>query len=69
MNSLTKNERDGLEDAFLSIDINSNRYQEIKDLLALLLFRVCKKQLKKIIKVAKYGLIGGKFSQFLAKTA
>jgi len=32
MSTLTKNERDGLEDVFMSIHSNTNRYKKIKDL-------------------------------------
>ena len=67
MGALTKNERDGLEDVFLSIQTHQDKYQKIKDIATLLLSHKSKEQLKKLIKVAKYGLHEGKFSQFFTK--
>ena len=69
MGTLTKNERDGLEDVFLSIQANQDRYQKIKDLATLLLSKESTHQLRKIIKVAKYGLKEAKISQYFTKTS
>ena len=69
MSVLTKNERDGLEDVFLSIHTNSDKYKKIKDLAILLLSNEHTLQLKKLIKVAKYGLKEMKLPLFSTKTA
>ena len=69
MSALTKNERDGLEDVFLSIHTNHNKYQKLKDLAILLLSKKSRLQLKKLIKVAKYGLKEMKLPHFATKTA
>ncbi len=69
MSALTKNERDGLEDVFLSIHTNHDKYKKIKDLATLLLSKESRIQLKKLIKVAKYGLKEMKLPQFITKTS
>ena len=69
MSALTKNERDGLEDVFMSIHTNQDRYQKFKDLATLLLSKESKYQIKKFIKVAKYGLKEARISQYFTKTS
>ncbi len=69
MSALTKNEREGLEDVFLSIHTNHNKYQKIKDLATLLLSNERRLQFNKLIKVAKYGLKEMKLPHFAAKKA
>ena len=67
MSTLTKNERDGLEYVFLSIQANQDKYKKIKDLATLLLLEKSNYQLGKIIKVAKYGLKEAEISQYITK--
>ena len=67
MGVLTKNERDGLEDAFLSIHTSTNKYKKIKDLSALIMTHETTLNFKKLLKQAKYGLKETKISHFLLK--
>lgn len=68
MSALTKSERDGLEDVFSSIHINHNKDQKFKDFTTLLLSKESSLQLRKLIKVAKYGLKEIKLPLFIDKT-
>ena len=63
MSALTTNERDGLDEVFLSI--HTNQYKKIKEISFLLIFNKPKLTLKKLLKVAKYGLKETKTSQFI----
>ncbi|MDQ7067167.1 MAG: hypothetical protein Q9M40_03735 [Sulfurimonas sp.] len=65
MSVLTKNERDGLDEVFISIHTHTDRYEKIKEISSLLLFYKSKFNMLKLIKVAKYGLNETKKSQFL----
>ncbi|WP_457748493.1 hypothetical protein [Sulfurimonas sp.] len=67
MGILTKNERDGLEDVFLSIHTSTNKYKKIKDLSALIMSHQTTLNFKKLLKQAKYGLKETKLSHFLLK--
>jgi len=67
MGVLTKNERDGLEDVFLSIHTSTDKYKKIKDLSALIMTHETTLNFKKLLKQAKYGLKETKISQFLLK--
>jgi len=67
MGVLTKNERDGLEDVFLSIHTSTNKYKKIKDLSALIMTHETTLNFKQLLKQAKYGLKETKISQFLLK--
>ncbi len=67
MGILTKNERDGLEDVFLSIHTSTNKYKKIKDLSALIMTHETTLNFKKLLKQAKSGLKETKFSDFLLK--
>ncbi len=67
MGVLTKNERDGLEDVFLSIHTSTNKYKKIKDLSALIMTHETTLNFKKLLKQAKYGLKETKISHFLLK--
>ncbi len=67
MGALTKNERDGLEDVFLSIHSSAEKYKKIKDLSALVMSHGSSLNFKKLLKQAKYGLKETKMSQFLLK--
>ena len=67
MSALTKNERDGLDEVFLSI--HSNKYQKIKDISALIINHQTRFEFKNLFKVATYGLKEKKISTFLIKYA
>ncbi|MEN4046850.1 MULTISPECIES: hypothetical protein [Sulfurimonas] len=67
MGILTKNERDGLEDVFLSIHTSTNKYKKIKDLSALIMMPKTTLNFKKLLKQAKCGLKETKISDFLLK--
>jgi hypothetical protein len=64
MGVLTKNERDGLEDVFLSIQ-TTEKYEKIKDFSSLIFSKEQRVDLKKLVKVAKIGLKETKLSHFL----
>lgn len=66
MSALTKNERDGLEEVFLSIHSNEDKFQKIKELSALIISRKNDFSMAKLLKVAKYGIKESKFSQFFS---
>jgi len=68
MGALTKKERDGLEDVFLSIQ-SVNRYERLKDLSNLIISKPKKIHFQKLVKQAKYGLKETKISHFLLKFA
>ena len=63
MSALTTNERDGLDEVFLSVD--TDKYKKIKLISTLLIFNKPKFNMKRLIKVAKYGLKETKTSQFI----
>jgi hypothetical protein len=65
MGALTKKERDGLENAFLSIDYNNNRYEKIKEISYLIMNYSMTVDFKKLLKQAKYGLKEVKLSRFI----
>jgi len=67
MGVLTKNERDGLEDVFLSIHTSTKKYKKLKDLSTLIMSHNTTLNFKKLLKQAKYGLKETKFSDFLLK--
>jgi hypothetical protein len=67
MGVLTKNERDGLEDVFMSIQSSTNKYKKLKDLSTLIMVHGATPNFKKLLKQAKYGLKETKLSQFLLK--
>jgi hypothetical protein len=64
MGALTKKERDGLEDVFLSIQ-STKRYEKIKNLSTLLIAKQVRINFSKLLKQAKYGLKETKLSHFL----
>ncbi|QOP46248.1 hypothetical protein [Sulfurimonas paralvinellae] len=68
MGALTKNERDGLEDVFLSIH-SVSRYEKLKDLSSLVISKPRTLNFKKLVKQAKHGLKETKISHFLLKIA
>ena len=67
MSALTKNERDGLDEVFLSIHTNDDKYQKMKNLASILLSSDNKLYIQKLLNQAKYGLKETKFSQYLLK--
>jgi len=67
MGALTKNERDGLEDVFLSIHSSHEKYKKIKEISTLIMSHSTTIDLKKLLKVVKYGLKETKISHFLLK--
>ena len=64
MSALTQNERDGLEDVFLSIHSHNEKYQRIKELSTLLMLHKTTIDFHKLIKWAKIGLNETKISRF-----
>ena len=66
MSALTKQERDGLEEVFLSIHSNDNKYKKIKELSSLIIADDISSALAKLLKRAKFGLKKRKSSQFLS---
>jgi len=67
MSTLTTNERDGLEDVFLSIHSHNEKYQKLKHLSSLLLLSKSEFKVSKLLTQAKDGLKETKFSLFLTK--
>ncbi len=68
MSTLTKDERNGLEDVFLSIHTNKAKYHRLKKLVTLSLLNEIKQQYEIIIKETKYKPTLVKFSKFFTKT-
>lgn len=71
MGTLTKKERDGLEDVFLSIHANNHKLQKIKDLSKLLIHKSFHFSIQKLIKDVNKGFKGTNIENlalFLDKT-
>ncbi len=66
MGALTKNERDGLEEVFLSIHSGHEKYQKIKNISALIILKGNTLSVNTLIKHAKYGLKETNISHFIA---
>ena len=66
MSVLTKNERDGLEDAFLSIQSRQNKYRKIKEISSLIMSRKTSPNLRNLLKQAKIGLNKTKLSHLIS---
>ena len=66
MSALTKRERDGLEDVFLSIHSDNNKYKKMRELSSLVIASDISSVLAKLLKRAKFGLKKTKSSQFLS---
>jgi len=64
MSALTKNERDGLDEVFLSIQTHTDKYKKIKEISVLFMSKNYKLKLQNLIKVAKYGLKETKLAQY-----
>ncbi len=69
MSTLTKNERDGLEEVFLSIHSNKNRYLKLKQVSSLIMSHVTTIDMLKLLKQAKQGLKETKLSHYLLNSS
>ena len=67
MSVLTNKERDGLEDVFLSIHTNSEKYKKIKNLSSLLFAINFDFSAPKLLKQVKLGIKESKLSNLLTK--
>jgi len=65
MSALTKNERDGLEDVFLSIHSHADKYQKIREISSLIMNHNSTINFSNLLKRAKYGLKETKLSHYL----
>jgi len=65
MSALTKNERDGLEDVFLSIHSQADKYRKIKELSAFIKIKNKKINPPYLLRRAKNGLKETKILHFL----
>jgi hypothetical protein len=65
MSALTKDERDGLEEVFLSIQSHRDKYRKIKDVSSLIISHTSSTDYAKLLKQAKYRLNETKLSHFL----
>ncbi|MCD6173267.1 MAG: hypothetical protein J7J96_05665 [Sulfurimonas sp.] len=65
MSTLSKSERDGLEDIFLSIHSNQNKYQKIKNISTLIISKKNNFSIPKLLKQAKDGLKETKITHFM----
>ena len=66
MGTLTKQEKDGLEDVFLSIHTGANRYKKFKELSSLIIADEISSVLSKLLRRAKFGLKKKKTWHFLS---
>ena len=64
MSALTKSERDGLEDVFMSIHSNRDKYRKMKELSSFIINSDISFSLSKLLKHAKIGLKKTKSSTF-----
>ena len=67
MSALTKNERDGLEDVFLSIHSHTQKYKKLRELSLLIMIRKKRINPMNLLKRAKNGLKETKLLIFLYK--
>jgi len=67
MSALTKNERDGLDDVFLSIHSHDDKFRKLKYISSLLLSTKSELGVSKLLKQAKDGLKETRFSYFLTE--
>ncbi len=65
MSTLTKQEREGLEDIFLSIHTGGNKFTKFKEFSSLLVSKDIGIMTSKIIKMAKSGLKVSIFHKFI----
>jgi hypothetical protein len=66
MSTLTKNEREGLEDVFLSIHTNKNKYIKLKQISSLIMSHSTTINVLELLKEAKQGLKEAKISHFVS---
>ncbi|HEY9204158.1 MAG TPA: hypothetical protein VIM82_07485 [Sulfurimonas sp.] len=66
MSTLTKQEKDALEDVFLSIQTGNNKYKKLKELSSFIIADEISSVLSKLLKRAKFGLKKRKSSHFLS---
>ena len=66
MSTLTKQEKDALEDVFLSIQTGNNKYKKLKELSSFIIADEISSVLSKLLKRAKFGLKKKKSSHFLS---
>jgi len=66
MSTLTKSERDGLEDVFMSIHSNRDKYNKIKELSSFIINSEISFSLSKVLKHAKIGLKKSKSINFFS---
>ena len=65
MSALTKQERDSLDEIFLSLTKNNNKYSKLKEISSLILSKNVSLNAYKFLKMAKTGLKESKLSQFI----
>ncbi len=65
MSALTKSERDGLEDVFLSIHTNQDKYKKIKDISSFIISNGGKFSMSKLLQEAKSRLKETNYSHFI----
>jgi len=68
MGALTQDERDGLDDVFLSIH-NASKLEKIKNISTLIFSNFTSQNITKGLKQAKYGLKETKISHFILNLA
>jgi len=66
MSTLTKQERDGLDEIFLSIHSGNNKYTKLKEISSLVMSKNISSSTSKFLKMAKIGLKESKISQFMS---
>ena len=66
MGTLTKRERDGLEDVFLSIHCSNQKYNKFKKISEIIFHKRFDLSSTKLYKRAQYRLKGSKTTSFLA---
>lgn len=66
MSALTKKERDGLEDVFLSIHSNNNKYSKFKEFSSFSMTKNMNNYMHTLLKRAKFGLHRSKFPHIFA---
>ncbi|MBN2816237.1 MAG: hypothetical protein JXQ67_06100 [Campylobacterales bacterium] len=65
MSALTKNEREGLEDVFLSIHTSQKKYEKLKNISSLIMSHVTTINALELLKQAKSGIKSTKISHYL----
>ena len=68
MSTLTKQEKDALEDVFLSIHTGKNKYKKIRELSSFIIASDISSVVSKLLKRAKFGLKKRKSSHQIKKS-